>query len=87
MRPGEKLHEIMVSEEEANHCVKRGNYYAIQPMLPELAVRTADKRGVLSGEFSSADNVLDLKETEALLRRHRLMPEDVQRAALSELLR
>ena len=21
------MHEIMVSEEEANHCVKRGDYY------------------------------------------------------------
>ena len=36
IRPGEKIHEIMVSEEEAHHCVKRGNYYAILPMLPEL---------------------------------------------------
>ena len=29
IRPGEKMHEIMVSEEEANHCVARGDYYAI----------------------------------------------------------
>src|SRR5690349_12538262 len=36
VRPGEKLHEIMVSEEEIHHCVKRGSYYAIRSMLPEL---------------------------------------------------
>ncbi len=36
VRPGEKLHEILVSEEEVHHCVKRGDYYAIRPMLPEL---------------------------------------------------
>ena len=36
IRPGEKLHEIMVSEEEVNHCVKRGEYYVIKSMLPEL---------------------------------------------------
>jgi UDP-glucose 4-epimerase len=41
IRPGEKMHEIMVSEEEAHHCVKRGNYYAILPMLPELAARSS----------------------------------------------
>jgi len=34
IRPGEKMHEIMVSEEEANHCVRRGDYMAILPMLP-----------------------------------------------------
>ncbi len=36
IRPGEKLHEIMVSEEECHHTVKRGDYYAIRSMLPEL---------------------------------------------------
>ena len=87
IRPGEKMHEIMVSEEEAHHCVKRGNYYAILPMLPELAARTKEKRGALEREFSSADNVLDLKGTEALLKRHRLMLDDVKQAELGELLR
>ena len=61
--------------------------YAILPMLPELAERTKEKRGVLSAEFSSADNVLDLKGTEALLKEHRLMVDDVGSAKLSELLR
>jgi UDP-glucose 4-epimerase len=87
IRPGEKMHEIMISEEEAHHCVRRGDYYAILPMLPELAERTKEKRGALSAEFSSADNVLDFKGTEALLRQHRLLVEDVGSAKTSELLR
>ena len=87
IRPGEKMHEIMVSEEEAHHCVKRGDYYAILPMLPELAARTKEKGGALSGEFSSADKVLDFKGTEALLKQHRLMVDDVKKAELGELLR
>jgi len=87
IRPGEKMHEIMISEEEAHHCVRRGDYYAILPMLPELAERTKEKRGALSAEFSSADNVLDLKATEALLKQHRLMVDDVKPAELPELLR
>jgi FlaA1/EpsC-like NDP-sugar epimerase len=87
IRPGEKMHEIMVSEEEAHHCVKRGDYYAILPMLPELAVAAKDKRPALQAEFSSADNVLDLKGTQALLKRHRLMVDDVKSVELPGLLR
>jgi UDP-glucose 4-epimerase len=87
IRPGEKMHEIMVSEEEAHHCVKRGEYYAILPMLPELSGERSNERPALSAEFSSADNVLDLKGTEALLKRHRLRVDDVQAAELPDLLR
>jgi FlaA1/EpsC-like NDP-sugar epimerase len=76
IRPGEKMHEIMVSEEEAHHCVKRGDYYAILPMLPELQMAGPIKNA-LDKEFSSADTVLDLAGTKALLKRHCLMVEDV----------
>ncbi len=86
IRPGEKMHEIMVSEEEANHCVRRGAYFAILPMLPELRRQAAAEANALTKEFSSADTVLDLVGTEALLRKHRLMPEDVAGAS-GELLR
>ena len=74
IRPGEKMHEIMVSEEECNHVVERGKYYAILPMLPELRDAEASAPSALSREFSSADTVLDLPETVGLLERHRLMP-------------
>lgn len=74
IRPGEKVHEIMVSEEESHHTVRRGDYYAIRPMLPELSEDGVDGRA-LSGEFSSADHVLDLAGTRALLERHGLLPE------------
>ncbi len=73
IRPGEKMHEIMVSEEECFHTVRRGNYYAIQPMLPEL-IEKENETPALSKEFSSQDNVLDFQETEALLRQHSLLP-------------
>jgi UDP-glucose 4-epimerase len=36
VRPGEKTHEIMVSEEECHRTISRGDYYVILPMLPEL---------------------------------------------------
>ena len=64
IRPGEKMHEIMVSEEEANHCVKRGDYYAIRPMLPELPVRaTAEPTALEQGVQLRGHDVLDFEET------------------------
>lgn len=86
-RPGEKLHEILVSEEEINHCVIRGDYYAIQPMLPELCVIDHPEPNALSKEFSSADLVLDLEGTTGLLKKNQLMVEDVDFTNTSELIR
>jgi len=73
IRPGEKMHEIMVSEEEAHHCVRRGEYFAILPMLPELRREAPPEANALSGEFSSADTVLDARATFELLNRHGLI--------------
>ncbi len=73
IRPGEKMHEIMVSDEEAYHAIRRGDYYAIRSMLPELNAEFDSPR-VLQREFSSADNVLDLEGTRQLLEAHRLLP-------------
>jgi len=87
IRPGEKMHEIMVSEEEANHCVKRGEYYAIRPMLPELCESGEQEPNALSREFSSADTVLDLASTVALLKKNSLMIEDVDLLRREEFLR
>jgi FlaA1/EpsC-like NDP-sugar epimerase len=75
IRPGEKTHEIMVSDEEASRAVVRGKWYAIQPMLPELQVDGAGE-ACLKKEYSSADSVMTLEETAALLERNRLMVED-----------
>jgi UDP-glucose 4-epimerase len=87
IRPGEKIHEILVSEEEANHCVERGNYYAILPMLPELRGPCEVESCALTKEFSSADVVLDFENTVALLKRHKLMVEDLETSGNGELLR
>lgn len=73
IRPGEKMHEILVSEEEAYHCAKRGNYYSILPMLPELASKGEAEPNALKKEFSSGDDVLDFAGTVALLKKHNLM--------------
>jgi UDP-glucose 4-epimerase len=85
VRPGEKLHEVLVSEEEIHRTAERGGWYAIAPMLPELDGEPCGD-ACLTKEYSSADDVLDLAQTVDLLRRHRLMLEDVDPAA-GEMLR
>jgi FlaA1/EpsC-like NDP-sugar epimerase len=74
IRPGEKIHEIMVSEDEASRTIERGKWYAIQPMLPEIAPESGS--GCLSREFSSADNIMTPLETADLLRSRCLMVDD-----------
>jgi UDP-glucose 4-epimerase len=74
VRPGEKMHEIMVSEEERRRVVQRGDYYAMLPMLPELREEGEPATAGLDGEFSSENSVISLKETAELLRSKDLMP-------------
>jgi UDP-glucose 4-epimerase len=72
IRPGEKNHEILVSEEESIRTVDRGRFYAIQSILPEI-MEIDPKAKVLGREFSSADNLMSKRELATLLRKNRLM--------------
>lgn len=86
IRPGEKVHEIMVSEEERHHAVKSGNYYAIYSMLPELQFEQEKTIPVLLKEFSSADNLVNFEETILLLDKHNLLVGTTKLAEGAELL-
>ncbi len=66
VRPGEKTHEIMVSDVEAPFTVQKGDWYAIKTMLPEVR-GDASWTPVLQGEYSSHHDVMDLEQTRALL--------------------
>jgi FlaA1/EpsC-like NDP-sugar epimerase len=85
IRPGEKVHESLVSEEESDRTVERDGYYVIHPMLPELRQLQNGSR-YLCREYSSADNTMTLGETSRLLCREGLMPENVA-AMVAEVLR
>ena len=87
VRPGEKMHEILVSEEEIHHCIDKGDYYAILPMLPELQSSSAQITNALKKELSSSDFMLDLKQTKSLLKKNKLMIEDVKDSSSLELMR
>jgi UDP-glucose 4-epimerase len=87
IRPGEKIHEILVSEEESYRCIKRGDYYVILPMLPELHVEEGPVIKIMEREFSSADKALNLDQTIALLKENKLMIDDGDLGQGEELLR
>lgn len=64
IRPGEKIHESLVSAEEGRRAFVEGEYIAIAPMLPELMRRT----GVtLDNEYTSGGDVMSAVQTRALL--------------------
>lgn len=81
IRPGEKMHESLVSEEEAAHTYPRGEYFAIQPMLPELVDRP-ETEPPMQKAFSSDDRVLSLQGTIDLLAVNRMLPEHVAKERL-----
>jgi UDP-glucose 4-epimerase len=73
IRPGEKLHEILISDEERHRTISRGNYFAIRPMLPELQDGEAVQPAGLTGEYSSSEGLLSVPQIRALLERSGLM--------------
>jgi FlaA1/EpsC-like NDP-sugar epimerase len=75
IRPGEKVHEVMVTEEEALRAHEVSRWYAIEPMLPELAMdpRSSNPLGI---EYSSEKITLSPQEAFELLQQHELLIED-----------
>lgn len=67
IRPGEKIHEIMVSEEECFRTIERNNYYVILPVLPELRGSTEPVLA-LESEYSSKDINITGNDLTELLR-------------------
>jgi FlaA1/EpsC-like NDP-sugar epimerase len=66
VRPGEKVDEVMISEEEVFRTIEREGYYVIRPLLPELA---GDRllHAALETEYSSRDVTLDVADLRKLL--------------------
>ncbi len=58
VRPGEKIHEIMISEEEMARTTERADYYVIASVLPEVGGGYANNPP-LAGEYSSQNTTID----------------------------
>jgi len=70
IRPGEKVHEILVSSEEMVHTSDSNNYYIIHPTLPELYKHNYIKSNF--DEYSSNTDIMNLVEINLLLEREQL---------------
>ncbi|HTK37884.1 MAG TPA: polysaccharide biosynthesis protein [Pyrinomonadaceae bacterium] len=66
IRPGEKVDEIMVSEEECFRTRSDGDYYAIVPVLPELR-GASEFVPALRSEYSSKWDNISVEELRKLL--------------------
>ena len=77
IRPGEKVHEVLISEEECYRTVDRGDYFAIQSVLPELR-SSEELTNCLNKEYSSKDNLMSREEIRKLLSYHNLLFDDIR---------
>jgi len=86
IRPGEKMHEILVSEEECGRAqcleteIEGDQYYVVAPALPELnpsRLRRLDRGDRtaydLPGEYSSASLPMSFKQTTEMLEKNGLL--------------
>ncbi|HET9160454.1 MAG TPA: polysaccharide biosynthesis protein, partial [Caulobacteraceae bacterium] len=71
IRPGEKLHEMMISSDDARNTVDLGDRYAIEPDFVEYQRKSFRRDGhspVPDGFVYSSDNNADWLDKAALLR-------------------
>lgn len=66
VRPGEKLHEVLVSQEESLRTISRGNYFAIKSILPEISKSVVGELLTFT-ELSSENFLMRPEETFNLL--------------------
>ena len=69
IRPGEKMHEIMISEEESLRTISRGDYFAIKSILPEVATASSEPL-IEFAEVSSANYLMSTNEVRDFLEKH-----------------
>lgn len=71
IRPGEKIHEILISSEEMSNVSDEKDYYIIHSSLPELYKFNHVKCEM--DEYSSKTNIMNPVEVRSLLEREKLL--------------
>ncbi len=72
VRPGEKLHEVLVSQEESLRTISRGDYFAIKSILPEVSKSVVGEL-LAFAELSSENFLMRPEETFNLLDQNNLI--------------
>lgn len=70
MRPGEKLHEELIAEEEGLRTSLKGEYYTIHPLFPELS--KSDYLPINKG-YRSDEGLLNLEEVKEFIAETRIV--------------
>ena len=70
VRPGEKIHEILVSDEETHRTTREGDYFMIHSILPEVRTKQLGPPA-LTKELSSEDYVLGKDALRELLKQEK----------------
>ena len=73
IRPGEKTHEILISDEEAYRTIERGKYYVILPMLDAVRGNKVVYKAAREREYSSADVLLGKEDIYKLLKKNEIV--------------
>ncbi len=76
VRPGEKLHEVMITEEDARNTLELADRYVIEPQFPfwsrasykDIGAKPVPERFRYASDTN--ENLLDLKGTVALLQKY-----------------
>jgi FlaA1/EpsC-like NDP-sugar epimerase len=76
IRPGEKLHESLISSEEGYRTIERNGYYVILSILPELQPKSFTPYDLAGQEYDSQSNLMDDNQIAELLKKYNLMVED-----------
>lgn len=75
IRPGEKIHEVLISEEECHRAIVRKNYCVIQSLLPEIKYNYR-RVPILNKEYSSANNIMSRLSLVKLFKKYMLTAND-----------
>ncbi|HEY9680500.1 MAG TPA: polysaccharide biosynthesis protein [Oculatellaceae cyanobacterium] len=73
IRPGEKLHESLISAEEGYRTVHREGYYVILPMLPELQPKNVVPYDLKGREYDSQCDLMNKQQLKKLLQDYDLL--------------
>lgn len=76
IRPGEKEHEVLVSEEEGYRTIERNGFFVILPMLPELKPSEFKAFGFNGKEYDSRFDLMNKSQLHDLLAGYDLLVEE-----------
>jgi UDP-glucose 4-epimerase len=84
IRPGEKLHESLISSEEGYRTLERNGYYVILPMLPELQPASFEPYKLAGHEYDSQCDLMDKKQIKDLLKQYDLLVDEGTRERIKQ---